>query len=1102
MNAGKVSEDIKDAIAYNNARSVNVALSCKDEEGSLFPQPTYQAKLGYAFEVQFIPNTQNFLITDPSTMLKAVSRINDESRAEYVEFTPVEQSYEDQKSGLYRVNVKIVKYADDIKICPNGTLIPKVKEIYPPYNPAGYSQDSVIRVTFNKPVNPQSFGDFSCISFESGSKDISSCYGTPYFSSDNTVLFIPPVPGKKIIDEQSQNNAAEVTLKINCANLTDADGLSIPQIDSYTYCVNKTVDSIAPVITYFSLTTTGDTNACYYRSLTNKAFSSWSSAEVKEDDGITVKYYYGDYSQNHVGNSVHISLKGYDNADLIYGVRIKESLLKIVSGSDASSNEIITYYDNVQAVIDESGNAVLTNEGKVLYSFDFDYEFKSKMNGLVFLEISLMDGAGKTSTKENYYVIKMSATNRDLNLYLEVDPNGQIPQFIDGKYKSHICVPAQNSYGQNVTFSLGPATKFFGNYISTCSSFELLFYDENNNPIKVFEKKNFTGSISEVQNIKAEVNLALADVLVDSYRDTKAKAVFYEANGMTTEYDFIIPAAGEITTLMGGTYLYTTKGITEMSYVTYKVDEDSQVSKTWQNKANQNNVNFSSIISKTASNDYPFGIYTIYAKDYEDPTKNITIKAGYTKPYVYVKTTAGPEIFTVNFSKKSAVYDSSLRKHKVTINVTYPEDEYLYYILASSGGMNYLSEERADFIYLPSRDDDYYLMIAKKHPEKGFIGTSQYSLNINKLTASGGDIYPPRICYTSWDDTFHYYDASYLYFNNFTIVNNKNKGSNDPIEEGPVSFVCYYLPLNVGKTTTLDVLESQCVYKKTIEIKSDPDPDNVGKLCAIIPFSDIEKGEYYLYAYLTDANGNTSCERFVNQNRLNIINNGVHYLLTNKKPSVKMKDSTFIEILDPDGNSQISYESNGIKKRMYRYMLKQDAQGKWFWEAMEEVGSCYGWTNADNGNDNKKYTYEQGHFMKVLGCDTAEHDSRQLFDYAHFMPLYYYPNYVKSPSSYPCNSATWMKVANGWQIFRDAPVFVHTMYSAIKITETNGKDESLEWEARAHETGIVVYTTTTNTNFTYKDDNLAEIPDNNWYTTICHFADGTVLMSPVEQMHK
>ncbi len=89
LNAEKVSNEIKDAIAYNNARAVNVALSCKDEEGSLFPQPTYQAKLGYAFEVQFIPNTQNYLITDPSTMLKAVSRINDESRAEYVEFTPV-----------------------------------------------------------------------------------------------------------------------------------------------------------------------------------------------------------------------------------------------------------------------------------------------------------------------------------------------------------------------------------------------------------------------------------------------------------------------------------------------------------------------------------------------------------------------------------------------------------------------------------------------------------------------------------------------------------------------------------------------------------------------------------------------------------------------------------------------------------------------------------------------------------------------------------------------------------------------------------------------------------------------------------------------------
>lgn len=33
-------------------------------------------------------------------------------------------------------------------------------------------------------------------------------------------------------------------------------------------------------------------------------------------------------------------------------------------------------------------------------------------------------------------------------------------------------------------------------------------------------------------------------------------------------------------------------------------------------------------------------------------------------------------------------------------------------------------------------------------------------------------------------------------------------------------------------------------------------------------------------------------------------------------------------------------------------------------------------------------------------------------------------------------------------------------------------------------------------NFTYSDDNIEGVPEGNYYTTIVHFADGTVLMTP------
>ena len=62
LQAEHVSEEIKDAIAYNNAKNVSVSIECEKGMGTVFPQPTYQAKVGYDFEVQFIPNTTNGIL--------------------------------------------------------------------------------------------------------------------------------------------------------------------------------------------------------------------------------------------------------------------------------------------------------------------------------------------------------------------------------------------------------------------------------------------------------------------------------------------------------------------------------------------------------------------------------------------------------------------------------------------------------------------------------------------------------------------------------------------------------------------------------------------------------------------------------------------------------------------------------------------------------------------------------------------------------------------------------------------------------------------------------------------------------------------------------
>ena len=1110
LKGADIKDQLEDTIAYANARAVNISLSCKDEEGSLFPQPTYQARLGFDFEVQFVPNTDNYTVTDTSAILKAVSRINDkESREEYVQFTPVEQSYEDKKSGLYRVKVKIVKYADDIKICPNGTLVPKIKDIYPPYNPAGYSQDSVIRVTFNKPVNPESFGDFTCITFTSANADISACYGTPYFSSDYTVLFIPPVPGKKIIEAQTQNNTAEVTLKINCSNLTDTDGLSIPQFESYTYCLNKTVDSIAPTITSFEMTTTGDTDAWYYRTLTDKAFENWSDTQVNETDG-TVKYYHGDYSRNQVGKSVHIKLQGYDNADAVYAVRIREVFEKDSVGLSAGSNETISYYDICHIVCDEEGNSIQTEDGRILYSFDFDYEFVNRLNGLVKLDISLVDGAGKLSEVKTTYVIKMSDISRRVSFTLEADSMTRLPELVNGEYKSYLCVPENvtvqgNSYTYD--FTIGTADKFYGEYVSTCSSFKFIVYDKDNNPVTVYEKKNFQGNTDTSQSIKTEINAALAEYPIDTYRDTKAKTVFYETNGIKKELDFTIPAPGEIISIQYGQILTTNASILPNAnygvyYVTYQENENSAITKTWTKQLGGTYVSLQDIINKNSNPEYPFGIYKVYAKESfllgETVAEDCKIMRAFTKPFTYIRNPNSTLGFNLRADIKSLTFDHSKGMYKLMLNVTYPQDDYLYYIVVMPNGQVCISAERADNLYFPysgSGTPVYY--IAKKHPQQGYVEIN----NTTGVIGIGGneDTFPPKLNYQNGElSGRHYYDSAYFYIDKIKIVNNNNSDSTQP-ENGEVEFICYYLPVYAGESPAVSIVQNQCVYSRKIEWQTDFE-DTMLK-SAKIPFGDLNQGEYYLYAYLKDQAGNESCERLASSYRKSSVTgtetiyNGILFALKDGTPTA-VKNGSKILINPPAGCTTA---------RMYRYKL-QVSDGKWVWMPMENVIGNNG-TVYQPDSSATAYSYEKDCFIKVTTCETKGVDSAQKFDFYHYKPLYYYANYIYSPSSYPCNSATWMKVENGYQVFCDAPVFVHTMYSKLKITETSSAEDALEWEARAHETGLVVNMASSNTNFTYRHDtkaggNLAEIPDGNWYTTICHFADGTVLMSPVEQMQR
>ena len=116
--------------------------------------------------------------------------------------------------------------------------MPKVTGVLPEFAAAGVDQDSIIKIQFNKAVNPESFGDFSCVSVYTSDGSVLDYFETPYFSSDNTVLFVQPKQDLHLITPDS-NKKLDVSVLVDLTNAKDKDGLPIAQNEAHTYRIKE-----------------------------------------------------------------------------------------------------------------------------------------------------------------------------------------------------------------------------------------------------------------------------------------------------------------------------------------------------------------------------------------------------------------------------------------------------------------------------------------------------------------------------------------------------------------------------------------------------------------------------------------------------------------------------------------------------------------------------------------------------------------------------------------------------------------------------------------------------------------------------------------------
>lgn len=235
----QVKNQIQDYLSYNNAPVSLILLKSDSEKGEFLSGGEKTVKVGYASEVQFSANLENYIFKGLKAVVKGDEK---QSRNDCVEFSIIEQ---DEKKGIYKIRIKLLKQKDDILIIPDCIALPKVTAVTPSLSPSGINQDETITISFNKNMNQNSYDSIiNSISITSDGIDLLNSFEKPKFIDAQTIC-ITPLCAKEnnedyLLAPSGEVNTKIITVSLNFdGNQKDCDGLSLTNSKEYTYRINK-----------------------------------------------------------------------------------------------------------------------------------------------------------------------------------------------------------------------------------------------------------------------------------------------------------------------------------------------------------------------------------------------------------------------------------------------------------------------------------------------------------------------------------------------------------------------------------------------------------------------------------------------------------------------------------------------------------------------------------------------------------------------------------------------------------------------------------------------------------------------------------------------
>ena len=843
-------------------------------------------------------------------------------------------------------------------------------------------------------------------------------------------------------------------------------------------------ETIPPVMTYSALFSAEDESASGYRELTAKDFASWSDEQAGD-------FSHGDYSLNHIKDSVWITFAGYDEQSGVGEVQITETYYKAVDGVEINTTPSVS-------TIPISRNCKKNSDG----SYSTSYKLRTMNDGVVKLEIALLDGCGNESNeKSSYYVIKDCSINTGLckfkEFYIEEQWKNIHPRMSDSSDDSVTMTPFSSA-----------CDTFYGGY---STPFKLaIFYGYSQDSVTIPVEK--VGESFAFTNKKPDLITYVKIICEDEVRNSRTIM-----RAIPPRPDFDISCCETSVVLGYGIVNGTTVQayIRDFHITPYNYSQLQEIASRLNAHCDIycRNVDLTDgeVINNSSggTKGHDHKILPYFNFDfYDNECWYSTLPVG---KYLSLKVESDLSYSSSDDDyREFKVVDTTTRMNSVEAS-SMPQAVRLSSQIENGSGCDRITVTNTDEF---GGDYRWYLMfkdLENKVSSFAVSGEQEISLKTPgtysvylKAVNSEGAVYEsstPTQVYLNGTDSGTSFSLSDdatpptvislptvgpIYGDSVSFY--MNKPSDDTAiysKDGLGELTYYFIPSSVSSVTKCGdyTLEELSAYEgKTITY--DIDADKIS-----IPYFGLNDGHYTVCVVTKDMSGNKGVKCFPAFNRMT--EKSISSFYVEKASLMGMAPAWFIigvcESVDV-----------AEKSRIQPLGLKTDSSGNLYWN--KDLYNSSQWIDKV-GEDDYRFTNKQqilaspddvnGKWFKLVGFydDSYSTATSGFYGTEYIFPDYYI--YKGTSSEIKCIIKNMVQGTNGVQVYCDAPTLVHTLYSTVKISDGSEDEDIRLWESKGMEVSIKTASQT----FTYDRSNYQKVPKGCWYTTVAHFADGSKTMT-------